>query len=371
MPVKPNYIPKILIIDDEPLNLEFLELVFRQRGYEIITANNGRTGIELAGKHRPDIILLDIMMPGENGFECATILRLSTETSEIPIIFLTALDDEKNTRKGFDAGAVDFIAKPFEYREILHRIRLHLKIAENDKFMLNKKAISRQPDLQLSTQAGNQLQRTSISIFPEKSETSKAYFHESVILANNSESHLLLNFNPPQLNEKIATLIRKTLILNTGPLYTPAETLRNIGLALQESFGQDTTTKVMEVNGIYAEIDRGTETLTLVDAGALPPILLQKNGSTVFIEPQSGPLGELGKGILPCATFEMKKNSRLFIYSSQMLSAFKIKGEGIKELKEACELSSRVDIDTACQAAGEMLVKGNEIPDGILIAIEA
>ncbi|SMF36736.1 response regulator [Desulfovibrio gilichinskyi] len=370
MPVKPNYIPKILIIDDEPFNLEFLELVLRQRGYRVITANNGRTGIELAVKKQPDLILLDIMMPGENGFECATILRMSPETSEIPIIFLTALDDAKNTRKGFDAGAVDFITKPFEYREVLHRIRLHLKIAENDKFILSKTEKTLKPDLQLSADNDDQFLRTSISIFPAKYETSKAYFHESVILANNSESHLLLNFTPPRLNEQIATLLKKALILNTGPLYTPAETFRNIGIALQEYFVSDMN-KAIEVTGIYAEVDRGTETLTVVDAGALPPILLQKNGSTVFIEPQSGPLGDLGKGMLPCATFEMKKSSRLFIYSTQMLSAFKSAGEGVKELKEACELSSRIDIETACQAAGEMLIKGNNKPDGILIAIEA
>jgi DNA-binding response OmpR family regulator len=369
MTVKPNYIPQILIIDDEPFNLEFLELVLRQRGYRIITANNGRTGIDLAAKNQPDLILLDIMMPGENGFECATILRLSPETSEIPIIFLTALDDAKSTRKGFDAGAVDFITKPFEYREVLHRIRLHLKIAENDKFILSKTEKTLKSSLQLSDN-NDQLPHKSTSIFPAKSEISKAYFHESVILANNSESHLLLNFTPPQLNEQIAALIRKTLILNTGPLYTPAETFRNIGVALQEAFVHDTN-KAIEITGVYAEIDRGTETLILVDAGALPPILLQENGPTVLIEPQSGPLGELGKGLLPCATFEMKKNSRLFIYSTQMLSAFKSTGEGVKELKEACELSSRVDIETSCQAAGEMLIKGSDIPDGILIAIEA
>ncbi|WP_291329671.1 response regulator [Desulfovibrio sp. UCD-KL4C] len=369
MPVKPNYIPQVLIIDDEPFNLEFLELVLRQRGYRIITANNGRTGIELAEKKQPDLILLDIMMPGENGFECATILRLSPETSEIPIIFLTALDDAKSTRKGFDAGAVDFIPKPFEYREVLHRIRLHLKITENDKYILSKTEKSLKSNLQLSV-TNDQLPRTNTAKFLATSEISKAYFHESVILANNSESHLLLNFTPPKLNEQIATLIRKALILNTGPLYTPAETFRNIGIALQEAFDH-APNQTIEVTGIYAEIDRGIETLTLVDAGALPPILLQKNGSTVLIEPQSGPLGELGKGLLPCATFEMKKNSRLFIYSTQMLSAFKSAGEGVKELKEACELSSRIDLETACQAAGEMLIKDSNIPDGILIAIEA
>ncbi|SDK59109.1 Stage II sporulation protein E (SpoIIE) [Maridesulfovibrio ferrireducens] len=370
MSLKPNYIPKILIIDDEPFNLEFLELVLRQQGYKIVTANNGRTGIELAVKNQPDLILLDIMMPGETGFECATILRLSPETSEIPIIFLTALDDAKSTQKGFDAGAVDFITKPFEYREVLHRIRLHLKIAASDKFMMNNQAELLVRNSALPAHEENSPHRKNKSIFPAKQEKSKTFLYESVILPNKSESILLLNFTPPQLDNRTANTIRKALSLNTGPLYTPAETFRNVGIALRETFRLDIN-QMMKIDGIYAHINSETDSLTLVNAGSLPAILLQPDGSTVFIEPQSGQLGELGKGLLPCSTFEMKKNSRLFIYSREMLSAFDSTGKGIKELKEACELSAGVDIETACQAAGEMLLKGKATPEGILIAVEA
>ena len=96
---------KILIADDEPVILEIIQYNLQAEGYEVITAKNGNTAIELAKKHQPDLIILDIMMPGKNGIEVCNILRLQPSFNDTLIIFLSALSDEGTEIKGLETGA--------------------------------------------------------------------------------------------------------------------------------------------------------------------------------------------------------------------------------------------------------------------------
>ena len=115
---------KILIVEDEEKLSRFIELELRHEGYEVIKANNGRTGLEIAEKGEVDLILLDIMLPEINGLE---VLRRIRRTSDIPIIMLTARDAVMDKVSGLDAGADDYITKPFAIEELLARIRTALK----------------------------------------------------------------------------------------------------------------------------------------------------------------------------------------------------------------------------------------------------
>jgi signal transduction histidine kinase len=124
----------ILIVDDNPNNLEVLARILTDVGYQIAVALDGETAIEQVEYHRPHLILLDIMMPGIDGFETCQRLKANLLTREIPIIFLTALSDSSNKVNGLSMGAVDYIAKPFQTEEVLARIKVHLKL-----YILTKK----------------------------------------------------------------------------------------------------------------------------------------------------------------------------------------------------------------------------------------
>jgi signal transduction histidine kinase len=119
----------LLLVDDNPTNLEVLATIVTNAGYEIAVANDGEEAIQLLDYIRPDLILLDVMMPGINGFEVCTQVKLSPQFADIPIIFMTALADPVDKVKGLDLGAVDYITKPFQYEELLARVRLHLKLS--------------------------------------------------------------------------------------------------------------------------------------------------------------------------------------------------------------------------------------------------
>lgn len=115
---------KVLIIEDEEKIARFIELELLHEGYEVIKADNGRSGLEIAEKEKVDLILLDIMIPQINGLE---VLRRIRKTSDLPIIMLTARDAVMDKVSGLDAGADDYITKPFAIEELLARIRTALK----------------------------------------------------------------------------------------------------------------------------------------------------------------------------------------------------------------------------------------------------
>jgi len=132
---------RILIIEDAPANIQTLSTILKERGYNINIATNGRQGLEVLERIRPDLILLDIMMPEMDGFETCRRIKASTAWREIPIIFLTAKTDTADIVRGFELGAVDYVAKPFNAHELLARVNTHLTLdylhRENERLLLN------------------------------------------------------------------------------------------------------------------------------------------------------------------------------------------------------------------------------------------
>jgi two-component system sensor histidine kinase/response regulator len=121
----------ILIVDDNKKNLQVLGNILAENKYRVAMAIDGTKALELAPKLRPDIILLDIMMPGIDGFEVCSTLKKDTSTCDIPIIFLTAKVDLDDVVKGFTVGGVDYITKPFKKEELLVRIKTQLTLLEH------------------------------------------------------------------------------------------------------------------------------------------------------------------------------------------------------------------------------------------------
>ncbi|MCP4715425.1 MAG: response regulator, partial [Deltaproteobacteria bacterium] len=116
----PEYV--ILVVDDNPTNLKVITDYLDEHNFEIITARDGEGGLERAQFVQPDLILLDIVLPGIDGFEVCRRLKANQATKDIPVIFMTVLTEAKHRRQGFQVGAVDYITKPFQKEEILVRI---------------------------------------------------------------------------------------------------------------------------------------------------------------------------------------------------------------------------------------------------------
>ncbi len=118
---------KILVVDDEPNNLQLIRQVLRNH-YQLLFATTGEKALEAATQHWPDLVLLDIMMPGMDGYEVCKQLKANPVTREIPVIFVTAMSEVENEAEGFDVGAVDYIQKPVSGSILLRRVQTHLSL---------------------------------------------------------------------------------------------------------------------------------------------------------------------------------------------------------------------------------------------------
>jgi signal transduction histidine kinase len=118
----------ILVVDDNPTNLSVISQALRSVGWQVRIAIDGEDALNKVAQNPPELILLDVQMPGIDGFEVCQRLKATPETADIPIIFMTALSDTESKVKGLSLGAVDYIAKPFEQSEAIARVRVHLQL---------------------------------------------------------------------------------------------------------------------------------------------------------------------------------------------------------------------------------------------------
>lgn len=118
----------IMVVDDQPANLKLMENMLTQQGYGVRSFPRGRMALAAAGQHAPDLILLDINMPDMNGYETCERLKSDPQLAEIPVIFLSALDETEDKVKALPCGGVDYISKPFQHEEVMARVETHLKL---------------------------------------------------------------------------------------------------------------------------------------------------------------------------------------------------------------------------------------------------
>jgi two-component system sensor histidine kinase/response regulator len=147
----------VLIVDDTPNNLRFLSSLLKEAGYTVRKVINGQLAIDAAQLILPDLILLDIVMPGMSGYEVCYLLKASDRTRHIPIIFLSALDEELDKVQAFQSGGVDYVTKPFQVVEVLARIETHLKLSRLQN-QLQQQNLQLQQEMEYRTNAEAALQ---------------------------------------------------------------------------------------------------------------------------------------------------------------------------------------------------------------------
>jgi len=138
----------LLLVDDDTASLQILSKFLKEAGFKVRVARNGEQAIETVTYERPDMILLDVMMPGMNGYQVCQVLKSDPSTEDIPVIFMTALNESVEKIKGLNMGAVDYITKPFQQQEVLARIKIHIKV-----YLLTKKLEKQNQRLQKEMQS--------------------------------------------------------------------------------------------------------------------------------------------------------------------------------------------------------------------------
>lgn len=227
-------IPFILIVDDLNVNLAILSGIIKEMGYHSLEASNGKEALRIIRKTLPQLILMDISMPEMNGYELCRILKSNKVTRDIPVIFISALDGSEDRVRGLKAGAVDFIAKPFEPMEVNMRIENHLKIykmqreMEDYNFKLNK--LINEQMMRIETEQKNILY--ALAKVTEGRDNSTVN-HLDNISYNSRVLAQSLQFSPQYENEITAAFIEKIGVAarlhDIGKIRIPDEILQKPG----------------------------------------------------------------------------------------------------------------------------------------------
>lgn len=210
--------PLVLIVDDVAKNLQVLGTILSKQNYKVAAANNGEQALKIAGNTLPDLIFLDIMMPGINGFEVCSKLKKDQKTADIPVIFLTAKIEPEDIIKGFEAGAVDYVTKPFNSVELLARAKTHLEL-KISKDLLKSKNVQLKELAITDSMTGLYNHRYIIDSLVERISESKRY-KQSLTVAmldidffkkvNDAHGHLFGDFVLIRISTIIEESIRKT-----------------------------------------------------------------------------------------------------------------------------------------------------------------
>ena len=175
---------EILVVDDTPASLRLLTELLTQHGYHVRPAEDGALALESVDAKTPDLILLDVSMPGMDGYEVCRRLKADEKSSRIPVIFISAFGDTRQKVTGFEAGGIDYITKPFEAEEVLARVRTHLRLRQAEEALRNahntleRRVRERTAELQASNQA-----------LRESEEKARRAFEEVEVLKSQLELH--------------------------------------------------------------------------------------------------------------------------------------------------------------------------------------
>jgi len=333
--------PIILLVDDDPMNRELLKETLDGQGYRLLEAETGQLALDIALGEHPDLILLDIMMPGMDGFEVCHRLRMNSETMGIPVIFLSGLDDLKDRVRGLEEGAVDFIGKPFRLEEVIARVNTHLTISQ-----LNKEVKRQRDELERELQQVADAQRSLLlKDLPEISGFQLAVFYETsryaggdlfdvLPLPDNRWGLLVADAEGHSTPAAVLMAICCTLVRSYhGDASDPAGVLNYLNHYLCKFSGS------RMVTALYAVYDAERRSLRMSQAGHLPPLLYRPATGRVEEITSEGvyPLGlkPYEAGSVRVEEIALQRGDQLLFYTDGLVDRFnpQEKMYGIDRLK--------------------------------------
>jgi sigma-B regulation protein RsbU (phosphoserine phosphatase) len=317
---------KILLVDDNPTNLQVLFQTLDGHGYNLLVAKNGETALSITRKALPNLILLDIMMPGIDGYEVCRQLKADPTTKEIPVIFLSALGDTKDKVQGLDLGAVDYVTKPFQPDEVIARVKTHLtiyrlkrEVQEQRDELEHELQVVAEEQRKLLPEQLPQIEGLKLSVYYETSRYAGGDYYDIIKLPDNRWGFMMADAAGHSTPAAVLVAMTCTLLRSYPESPTdPAKVLYDINAHLcnlsNKSF----------ITALYAVYDANSQTLRIARAGHPPPILYR---------PDNGRAIELScKGVYPMAIdpyddvpiteIQLKAGDRLMFYTDGITERF-------------------------------------------------
>ena len=341
----------ILVVDDNALNRKLIEIALSKEGYRVLSAPDGPTGRKIAIEERPALILLDIKMPGEDGFEVMKALKANSNTTSIPVIFLTGVTEMDAKLSGFDLGAVDYILKPFHPLEVLARVRLHLKLSIATNSLITSQA---QKLKQLTTAQASllttpaQLPKANFGVFYDALHEAGGDFYDVLPISEDIFGYFVADFSGHDISTSYLTSSVKALLKqNCTPIYKPEESIKLINDVLVEILPDG-----KYLTACYAKLNRKSNQLTIISSGHPPVVYHPTSGEPRLIDLDGDLLGIFHDVCFGQQTLEISPGDRFYLYTDGVVESTEEKetwAQGAAKLIDACKLIKDVPLTDAPQ----------------------
>jgi len=367
--------PCILLVDDEPLNIRLLDIVLKKNGYRTLSCTSGQEARALAAEHLPDLILLDVLMPGEDGYTTCELLKQHSQTSEIPVIFISALTDTSSKVRGLEVGGVDFISKPFEKAEVLARVKVHLKLRFTYRALIEAQA-QRLAQVQDAQQAllvlPADLPEAGFAVRFEPVLEAGGDFYDVLHVGGTTYDYIVADVSGHDLGTSYITSALKALLSqNCSLVNSPAESLAMINSVLCRILTGGT-----HITAGFARLDRERRLLRYINAGHPAPVLVRAGGETEIPRPSGDILGVFDSVWFETLEIEVQPGDRLFIYTDGLIEGFgeekMTREEGLARLSATCRAQHGLPLAQAVDAIHTTLAAPGQPrgDDTILLALE-
>jgi len=372
-PASNAWLTSVVIIDDDFVSAVCMEALLKQEGFTPFKALSGPEGRELVKEKKPDLILLDIQMPGENGLETCARLKADPATADIPVIFLTGTEELATKLDGFKIGAVDYITKPYQTAEVLARIQVHIRsrrmmtllataqMAQLDALAKAQKAILPDPAA---------MPGANFATFYQPIHSAGGDFYEVLQAGDRIFDYVVADVAGHDADASLVTSALKVLLQQgRSTLLSPQETLRMVNSALVSSFPEH-----VYLTLAWIRVNRNRNTLTTILAGH-PPVLHLPAGSA-----QAAYLGLPGDVIGMFDTIELEevttpigKGDRVLLFTDGLIElagpggAASRKG-GMEQLAEAALERAGLPLAQLVDGtAGALIAAAGSVEDDLLL----
>ncbi len=372
---KPNSISNILVVDDDPTSRLILKQILRKEGFLVITAENGRQARTLAEREQPDLIIMDIMMPEEDGLTACTTLKTNARTTNIPVIFISSAEDLKSKIDGFNAGGQDYITKPYQHQEVIARVRLHIRMYHTYTSMV---AASLEQLKQLSQSQKNILVQpqdfpeANFSVFYLPAQAAGGDFYDVIHSGADIYDYLVADISGHSASTALPSAALKALVRqNVSMLYAPLENLNLVNQHLRPVLQEDQYATL-----IYARLNKSRMLLTLVNAGHPPAILQHANGKAQIVPQNGDGLGLYESVVLDVCEIPITQGSRIYLYSDGLIERDQNgpipRRVGLENLLRLIEANAAQPLEALLQTIQNALFPGTNTldDDAVLLGFE-
>ncbi|NLK00545.1 MAG: SpoIIE family protein phosphatase [Clostridia bacterium] len=315
---------KILVVDDNEQNIELLQGFLEAKDYEILTAYDGAEAIEQITKNDPDLVLLDVIMPGMDGFEVCRKIKFQMNLDFLPVIMVTALNGREEKIKGLEVGADDFISKPLDWTELTVRIKSLLRLKRtHDQLRLNLARLDYQLDLARSIQMGlmgSQCRNDAAEVFYHPVEKVGGDLYEFVKVDEDKCGVLIADCSGYGVPAALMMASVKIVFMGLDKKNTsPSMVLNNLNTEIMNLFSSKL--EGLFITAIYMVVDFKNKCISWSNAGHPYPILFQ-NGGGSYMTPGDMPLGILEKLNYQTHRIPFNEGSLLMLYTDGLAEYF-------------------------------------------------